>query len=99
MPALDEFSALTHSIGINAVEAIGARHVTDLSVVVDTVDFTARVFIALAQATEHEQRRAAQNLLDTQDLFSDEVTMVFSFGLNAEISGARSAGSRYYSYA
>lgn len=99
MPALDEESALTESIGLNGVAAIGARHLTDLSVVVNTADLTARVFISLARTTEYEQRRAAQNLLDTQDLFAKEVTMIFAFGLNAKILGTHSAGSRYYSYA
>ena len=70
-----------------------------LSVMAITADLTARVFIELLETTESEQSRAAEKLLDTQDLFAQEVTMTFAFGVDAAMLGPHSAGLRCYSYA
>jgi len=99
MTAVDEVSALTQSIGEHAVAAIGAKHLSELSVVVNPFDCSARVVVALQENTEKEQRRALEKLFDVQDLFFDEVSMSFAFGSDIDLPTAHLAGARQYSFA
>jgi len=99
MTAVDELSALTQSIGEHAVDAIGPKHLAELSVVVSSIDMSARVTISLRENNEKEQRRALEKLFGVQELFFDDVSMTFGFGEDADLPAAQSTGSRQYSYA
>lgn len=99
MTAVDEVSALTQSIGEHAVQAIGAKHIADLTVVVMPIDWTARIAVSLESNTEKEQRRALEKLFDVQDLFFDDVSMTFVFGEDLDLPAAHQVGAQQYSYA
>ena len=99
MTAVDEVSALTHSIGEHAVQAIGRKHLAELTVVVSPVDMTARVTIALQDNSEKEQRRALERVFEVQELFFDDVSMTFEFGTGDDLTDARLVGSGQFSYA
>lgn len=100
MTAVDEVSALTQSIGEHAVQAIGAKHLTELSVVVSPIDYTARVVVALRENTDKEQRRALEKFFEVQELFFDDVSMTFGFGTDVDLPTAKqAAGARQFSFA
>ncbi|WP_136024256.1 hypothetical protein [Microbacterium sp. K27] len=99
MTGVDEVSALTHSIGEHAVQAIGPKHLAELSVVVNGTDLTARVTVALRKNTEAEQRRALEKLFEVQDLFFDDASMTFAFGHDADLPTAQLSEQRQFQFA
>lgn len=99
MTGVDEVSALTQSIGEHAVLAIGTKHLAELSVVVNSNDMTARITVALRKNNDAEQRRALENLFDVQDLFFDDVSMTFAFGIDADLPAARLSEQRQFQFA
>lgn len=99
MTPVDEVSALTQSIGEHAVQAVGAKHLTELSVVVSSIDMTARVTMALRENSDKEQRRALERMFEVQELFFEDVSMTIAFGVDGELPTAQAAGSRQFSYA
>lgn len=99
MTAVDEFSALTQSIGEHAVSAIGSEHLRELSVVLSGTDMTARIVVSLRENTQAEQDYALEELFNVQELFFDEVSMTFGFGTETELANAESTARRQFSFA
>lgn len=99
MTGVDEVSALTQSIGEHAVLAIGKKHLSELSVVINGNDLTARVTVALRKNSDAEQRRALEKLFEVQELFFDEASMTFAFGHDADLPTAQMSEQRQYSFA
>lgn len=99
MTGVDEVSALTQSIGEHAVQAIGKKHLSELSVVVNGNDMTARVTVALRKNTDAEQQRALERLFDVQELFFDDASMTFAFGLDADLPAAHLSEQRQFQFA
>lgn len=99
MTAADPNQALTQSIGEHAVQAIGRSHISELTVVLSSIDMTCRVVVALEKNTDKEQRRALNKLFDVQELFFDEVAMSFDFGIEDDLPSAQLSSQRQYSFA
>lgn len=99
MTGVDEVSALTQSIGEHAVSAIGAKHLAELSVVVNGNDLTARVTVALRKNSDAEQRRALEKLFEVQDLFFGDASMTFAFGHDADLPTVQLSEQRQFQFA
>lgn len=101
MTAVDEVQALTQSIGEHAVQALGRKHISELSIVVNSNDMSARIVVALRDNTDAEQRRALEKLFEVQELFFDDVSMTFGFGVDLDMPGvdAGLGASRQFSFA
>lgn len=79
MSALDEFQALTHSIGEYAVMVIGRDSLAGLQVVFDRRNCSGQVSIALAQNTSEEQLRVIECMFDVEQTFENEAVISYSF--------------------
>ncbi|MEV7692483.1 hypothetical protein AB0N73_04030 [Microbacterium sp. NPDC089189] len=100
MTAVDEVSALTQSIGEHAVQAIGRKHLSALSVVVNPIDMTARIAVSLRDSNAKEQARAFEKFFDVQDLFFDDVSMTLVLGVDGnDLPSAVPVGSQQFSFA
>ena len=98
MSAVDEVQALTQSIGEHAVQAIGREHLAALAVVVNPIDLTARITVGLRENSDYEQQRALEALFEVQELFFEDASMTFGFGVD---DGLPTEGStqRQYQFA
>lgn len=99
MSAVDEIAALTQSIGEHAVQAIGRDNLESLTVVTNANDMTARIAVELIDNNAETQAEALEELFSVQDLFFEEVSMTFAFGVDAIPDGVQVTGQRQYSYA
>lgn len=79
MSALDEFQALTQSIGEYAVTVIGRESLAGLQVVFDRRNSSGQISIALAKNSSDEQLRVIECMFDVEQMFETEAVLSYSF--------------------
>jgi hypothetical protein len=99
MTALNEFEALTHSIGEYSVDTLGKDNLSGLQVVVNPRETSGFVTIALRDQSDEAQREAIAEMFEVERTYADEVSLTFVFVDSIDATMAATASVPQYSYA
>ncbi|QOD93472.1 hypothetical protein [Chryseoglobus sp. 28M-23] len=99
MSALDEFQALTQSIGEYAADLIGRESLAGLRVTFDRRNRSGQISIALNAPSGDEQLRVISCMFEVEQVFKDEAILSYSFvdGIGDEVEARETI--RQYSLA
>lgn len=79
MSVMDEFQALTTSIGEYTVDTIGRVNLRGLQVTMDTRTSSASILVALRDNSDEQQKEALRALLIIEDIYLDEAVLSYRF--------------------
>lgn len=99
MAGLDEFQALTTSIGEYTVDTLGRENLAGLQVWLNPREGSAFMSIALQDSSDIAQRRAIAELFDIERCYSDDVALTYVFVSEISESTDAMAEAPQYSYA
>jgi hypothetical protein len=99
MTAIDANQALAQSIGEHAVQAVDRDTILELTVILNNIDMSCQINVALRDNSDGEQRRVLESLFDVQALFFEEVSLTFDFVRPGDGSMNVLETQRQYSFA
>lgn len=99
MSGLDEFQALTTSIGEYSLDTIGRDHLRALRVTLDTRTMNADLVIVLEENSDEEQVATLRELFEVERVFADEAVLSYQFAEALDDEMADRASVPLFSYA